>query len=316
MNLKTKIEPISSQIHTKLSKSYRKANKYTGGSIGIMRIAFNSFSDAHGAEGAAAVAYFVFFSLIPLLLLLVSIAGFFLVDIDAIDQILDIVSDEIPLPRELIENNLRQLLNARNIGGIVAIIGLAWSASGSFLSLARNINRAWSRANRLNVVQGRLFALAIIAALVILLIIWYAATNIFNYVSTLLLPYIGEIEFQQTSFWQLSTGATPWVIVFFAFFVLYKWIPNTKVFWAEALAGAIPATITIFIATRLFTWFLSTGIVNFQIIYGSLGTLLGFLTWVYITAFIAIMGAHISSAVASERIRRKKMEKNKEISSN
>lgn len=308
MNLKTKVDPVSSELHTKASRIYHIANKYTGGSIGIIRTAFNSFSDAHGAEGAASVAYFVFFSLIPLLLLLVSITSYFLVDIDAIDQILDILTQETPLPRDLIESNLRQLVKVRSIGSIIGIIGLAWSASGSFLSLARNINRAWSSANRINVIQGRLVALAIIASLVLMIVIWYGVTTIYNYISTLDIPFINTIALQQTIFWRLSSGALPWVIVFLAFFMLYRWVPNTKVALDEALAGAVPTTIVIFIATRLFTWFLSTGMVNFQLIYGSLGTLLGFLTWVYITAFIAIMGAHICSAVSTTRIARQQAE--------
>lgn len=304
MNLKTKVEPVSTEIHTRASRIYHLANKYTGGSIGITRAAFNSFSDAHGAEGAASIAYFVFFSLIPLLLLLVSITSYFLVDIDAIDQILDLISQEIPLPRDIIESNLRQLVKVRSIGSIIGIIGLAWSASGSFLSLARNINRAWSSANRINVIKGRLLALAIIASLVLLIVIWYAITTIYNYISSLNLPFFDPIALQQTIFWRLSSGALPWVIVFLAFLMLYRYVPNTKVALDEALAGAIPTTITIFLATRLFTWFLSTGLVNFQIIYGSLGTILGFLTWVYITAFIAIMGAHISSAISAARFAR------------
>ena len=296
--MSSKANPIKN-IQSRIRHAYEWADQRSGGVFSIIGTAFESFSDAHGAEGAASVAYFVFFSLIPLLLLLVSITGFLLVDVDAISEVLDIISEEIPIPRDLIESNLRQLLQARNIGGIIGIIGLIWSASGSFLSLTRNINRAWSRANRLNVIQGRLFALAIIAAIVLLMIIWYSATNFINYISRLEVPFIGEIAIQQTTFWKLSSGAVPWIIIFMAFFILYRWVPNTKVRWVEALSGAIPTTIAIFIATRLFAWFLSTGVVNFQIIYGSLGTLLAFLTWVYITAFIAIFGAHISSAVAA-----------------
>jgi membrane protein len=105
--------------------------------------------------------------------------------------------------------------------------------------------------------------LAIVAALVIMIIIWYATTNLVNYVISLQLPFIQEIEIQRTLFWKLSSSAL------------------------------------IYIATQGFTWFLQSGVVNYQLIYGSLGTILAFLTWVYITAFIVIMGAHISSSIAS-----------------
>lgn len=289
---------VNKEVKTKLSTTYQWANKRSGGTLAILRRAFDSFSDAHGAEGAASIAYFAFFSLIPLLLLMASIAGFLLVDVDAISELLDFISQEIPIPYELIESNLRQLMRARNIGSIIGVIGLVWSASGSFISLTRNINRAWSKANRLNFVQGRLIALAIVAALVIAIAIWYAFTNIVNYILSFNLPFIKEIALQQTLFWRLSSSALPWLFVFLAFITLYRWVPNIKVRWREAFWGAVAALVAIYIATKGFTLFLSSGVVNFQIIYGSLGTILAFLTWVYISAFIAIMGAHISSSIA------------------
>jgi membrane protein len=295
------IKQLKNKSRKKLVKGYRWANQYSGGVVGILNRAFKNFSSVNGAEGAASVAYFVFFSIIPLLLLLVSIAGYLLVGVDTIDKILNVITQEIPLPRDLIESNLRQLLRARNIGGAVALIGLAWAASGSFLSLTRNINLAWPNAKRFNVIQGRLFALAIIAALVLLIVIWYAATVVFEYASTYGKPLLGDIAVQKTLFWKLSTSMLPWVLVFFAFLILYRWVPNTRVKWSEALGGTIPATVTMFLATRLFAWFLSTGVVNFQLVYGSLGTILAFLTWVYITAFIAIFGAHICSSIAKTK---------------
>lgn len=296
--MKVSNDLVNKELKTRVSSTYQWANKRSGGALAIFRRAFTSFSDVHGAEGAASVAYFAFFSFIPLLLLLASIAGFLLVDIDAIGEMLDFISQDVPIPRELIESNLRQLMRARNIGSIIGVIGLVWSASGSFISLTRNINRAWSKANRLNFVQGRLIALAIVAALVIAIVIWYAITNIVNYISSLNLPFIQEIAIQQTIFWRLSSSALPWLFVFLAFITLYRWVPNTSVRWSEAFWGALTASIAIYIATKGFTLFLRSGVVNFQLIYGSLGTILAFLTWVYITAFIAIMGAHISSSIA------------------
>lgn len=297
--MKDSINLVDKKIKTRLANTYQWLNQRSGGMLAIMRGAIDSFSDVQGAEGAASISYFVFFSLIPLLLLLVSIVGFLLVDVDAIDKFLNLLSENIPLPRDWIENNLSQLMQARNIGGIVAGIGLVWSASGSFISLCRNINRAWPKANRLNFIQGRLIALAIVAALVIMIIIWYATTNLVNYVISLQLPFIQEIEIQRTLFWKLSSSALPWLFVFLALLTLYRWVPNTKVRWNEAFWGAISVSISIYIATQGFTWFLQSGVVNYQLIYGSLGTILAFLTWVYITAFIVIMGAHISSSIAS-----------------
>jgi membrane protein len=75
-------------------------------------------------------------------------------------------------------------------------------------------------------------------------------------------------------------------------------LPNTKVKWSEALWGAAIASILINLATRIFTWFLGSGMAAFEVIYGSLGAGLALVTWVYVCAVIVLIGAHISAAVA------------------
>ena len=62
--------------------------------------------------------------------------------------------------------------------------------------------------------------------------------------------------------------------------------------------GAAIASILINLATRIFTWFLSSGMASFEVIYGSLGAGFALVTWVYVCAFLILVGAHISAAVA------------------
>jgi len=46
--------------------AYQRANKLSGGSLGILGDAFGSFKDARAGEAAAGIAYYAFFSLFPL----------------------------------------------------------------------------------------------------------------------------------------------------------------------------------------------------------------------------------------------------------
>ena len=55
------------------------------------------------------------------------------------------------------------------------------------------------------------------------------------------------------------------------------------------------------IATDGFSWYLSSGIVRYELVYGSLGTVVALMLWIYIGVLITLFGAHLSAAVARHR---------------
>jgi membrane protein len=92
----------------------------------------------------------------------------------------------------------------------------------------------------------------------------------------------------------------PRVFTFFALWGLYRWVPNTEVKWSEALWGASVATLAWEIATNGFTWYLSSGIVQYELLYGSLGAIVALMLWIYIISLITLFGAHLSAAIARQ----------------
>ena len=229
---------------------------------------------------------------------LVSILGFFIEKLGAPVKIAELITQAIPISSDLVYNNLIQILNARSLGGIIGIIGLMWAASSVFITVSRNINRAWSDASVRNVIQNRLVAFTMIVILLVLTGGWIASTILFGLVPKIVIPYFGEIDIFQTQTWYYLSNLLPWSLAFLILLGLYFWIPNTQVKWKEAFWGALIASIALNLATRVFTWLLSSGLAAFDILYGSLGTALALLTWVYISALIVLIGAHLSSAIA------------------
>jgi membrane protein len=97
--------------------------------------------------------------------------------------------------------------------------------------------------------------------------------------------------------WEFSSRLLTWLTAFLAFIALYRFIPNVRVRWREAFWGALLATAAWNLVSAAFTWLLSAGLINYEDIYGPLATTLAFLTWVYVSAFIVVFGAHLSAAV-------------------
>ena len=47
----------------------------------------------------------------------------------------------------------------------------------------------------------------------------------------------------------------------------------------------------------MFTWFIQGGFVQYELIYGSLGTVAALLFWMYLISLITIFGAHLSAVI-------------------
>jgi membrane protein len=99
------------------------------------------------------------------------------------------------------------------------------------------------------------------------------------------------------SFTQVMIG----LLLFTSLLILYWWLPRTKVLWREAAWGAIIGSIGISGVTSGFTWFLESGLSNYNLVYGSLGAIVALLFWIYLLSLIIFAGAHLSAAIAYVR---------------
>ncbi len=50
-----------------------------------------------------------------------------------------------------------------------------------------------------------------------------------------------------------------------------------------------------------FAWYLSSGLSQYQLVYGSLGTIVALLFWVYLTGTIVLIGAHLTASIQHAR---------------
>jgi membrane protein len=91
-----------------------------------------------------------------------------------------------------------------------------------------------------------------------------------------------------------------WLSLFITLFFLYYWIPKTKVQWREALWGALVASLASEIVTTGFTWYLGSGLSNYNMVYGPLGAIVALLTWIYVLSLIILFGAHLGAAIAQQ----------------
>lgn len=313
------IDRLRRETKEKIKSLFLWADGLSRGSLDVSIQALRSFNEARATEAAAAIAYYALFSLFPLLIILVVVSSSLLQNQDVQDQILNLVSEVLPpgeelaraslqrilelgsLPpaQEILKENVQQVMKLRVPVGIVAALGLLWASTSVFTALALNIDRAWQGAARRNYLKWRLLGLAMAGGLMIgLLVVSLFLAGLFGLLSRI--P--GEsAPIHEAWFLKALSDLVPVLLVFLISFVLYLWAPNTEVRRSEAGWGALAATFSWTVSKMAFSWYLVIWMARHQLVYGSLGTVVALMLWVYLSGMIILYGAHLSAAIGQRR---------------
>lgn len=270
--------------------------QWSRGLVTIIKWAIKRFLENRGAEAASSISYYALFSLFPFLLFLAASASYVLEQEGIQQQILEYISEVFPFSQDAIISQIETVLAARGAVGLFALITFLWSASGVFNTLTAHINRAWFRSNTRGILHQRLIALGIIAGLVGLTYGSLIATTFFN-----LLPISKLIIWEKPTSWEtfsnLSSQVVPLLIRLIIFYLLYRIVPATRVKGMAAFWGALVAALAWELVTDAFTWVLSSGLVHYELVYGSLGAIIALLFWIYMISWILLFGAYLTAAI-------------------
>src|SRR5258708_40131090 len=96
----------------------------------------------------------------------------------------------------------------------------------------------------------------------------------------------------------MSMGAAllPLGIDTLMFGMLFRFIPQNNISWRALIPAAIFAGIFWELSKNLFGWYVAH-LANFGLMYGSLGTVIGLLTWTYLTGCVISLCAEIAVAM-------------------
>jgi membrane protein len=261
------------------------ANAMTDGLLSHVWQAIVRFSK-HGTREAAALSYYATFSLFPLLLLVIIVIGTALGPAAARNQIDSVLRLFLPVnTANFLQENIALALEQRGSFGLVAGVSLLWSSLGLFSSLSSALSRTFRDENPRNTWHQRLVGLTMMIALSVLLIASLAATVMF-----VLLDFV---FFYQRSSW-ISFGAfiIPLSLSVAIFAFLYRFIPRQRVRWDAIWVAAFIGGGLWELAKRLFTWYLDN-LASYNLVYGSVATMIVLMFWIYLTGIIVLLGAEI-----------------------
>lgn len=280
-----------------LDRVYLRLDRLLGGSLTLLIRTGLAFSQDDGAVISRSIAYYALFSLFPLLLVLISVGSSILTAGATQETILALVERIIPVARDLVQDNIEQVLEAQSTVGVLALLGLVWSASGVFMAIYRAVNRAWGNPKSQLFWSEKLFGLAVVLVVGLILL----ATTLYSTILDLLRGWQGAFfdwelpaGIQTSQLWDwLLTLLLP-LITAVTFVILYRTIPRNRVTWRDVWLGGLVAGLSWEAARRLYTWYLSS-FSRHSLIYGSVGAIIGFLLWSYLSAMILLLGAEFTA---------------------
>jgi membrane protein len=276
---------------------YEWLNKRTYGAVRVLRIAIYNYGESNVTQAAAGMAFYAFFSLFPLLLFLIVGASYILEVESAYNYVIENVYRALPTAQSLIDANLQLVLNSRGAVSLVSLAGFLWSSTSFFSILTRNINRANPNSTKRGFFEDRVVALGMIGLLALLLGLSFMSSTITGVLQKINVFSIDETPLHETIVWRYLIKIVPYLITLLLLTALYRYIPKEKVGWKGVLISAPLAALFWQGATKIFTWLIQGGLVQYELIYGSLGTLAGLLFWVYLISLITIFGAHLSAVI-------------------
>ena len=248
---------------------------------------FNQCIDDRCPQIAASLAYATLLALIPLTVLIYKIYTTTLIDpvlqLKAQAFVFDSLS---PTTAEQVRQYLFESAIQASSINIIGLFMLLISVVVMMYTIDTALNSIW-KINTPRYLIRRIFvylALLIFGPLAISFSL-FASTYIASL--PLIASLLGESVEKGLFSW------LPFVVLWAAFTMLYKWIPDCKVRWLHAFSGATFAVCLFEIAKTIFTLYVSY-FPNYELLYGALAAIPLLLIWIYLTWLIVLIGAEIA----------------------
>jgi membrane protein len=183
---------------------------------------------------------------------------------------------------------------------IVAIILSLWAASSVIKSLIDGFNAAYRVPRNRSILAHAAIGM-MLALLALLPLLGASSLILFGGAierAVLKLMRVDPILNPFAGWWELLSRVMRYMVAFAATAsltaILYFYGPYRKQRWSRVWPGAILATILWLLATVVFAWYVRN-ITNYNVLYGSVGTAIALLIWMYLLAAIALFGCEFNA---------------------
>lgn len=270
---------------------------YTG------KAAFAEFQRDQCTDLAAALTYYSVLSVFPAILALVSLLGVFGQGQETTDAMLEILRQ---LGQADIADRLEEpiaAMVANQSAGVALVVGLAgalWGASGYVGAFGRALNRIYQVDEGRPVWKLRPIVLLITLGLVVMAAIVLVGLVVSGPLAQAIGDAVGLGE-QSLVVWEIAKWPVILGIVIVMVAVLYYATPNVKQPKFRWVSVGAAVAIGIWVIASIGFGFYVTNFARYDSLYGSLGSVIVFLLWLWLTNLALLFGAEIDAELERAR---------------
>lgn len=254
----------------------------------------NKIVEVRMAESAAALAYYLTLATFPALISLVAIIAY--LPIDGLEKnIVHLISNSVPGNSGLvIIEILKEVLSEKkpsllSFGFFAAI----WFSSSGMEAIINQLNYSFKVKELRSLGRRRLVAVGLTLIYVFSLIVVTLFTILGQKLNFIILDFFGFSYLAKTTYFIIK------YFIGFGFLLLmfssiFYFAPAQKQVFKFISAGSCFSSIVLVIAAIGFNFYISN-LASYNEIYGSIGGVIVYMLWLYITGFILLLGAEINA---------------------
>jgi membrane protein len=246
---------------------------------------------------AAAVAYNFTLAVFPTIIFLFSLLPY--MPIEHLDlKMIGFLKGTIP---KNLQGDLTELISEivnKKRGGVLSfgfLFALFASTSG-IMALIRSFNLTYKTNENRGFFKERFIAVGLNFLLTFVLLIAFTVFILGNFVVKML----AKKDLIQYDFTFYLTKSLTYLIIFSVFFftisIIYYYAPAIHKRWKFFNAGSITASIMTILVTNLFSYYL-VNFASYHKVYGSIGSLIALMVWLYFVSLILIVGFEINASI-------------------
>ncbi|MFP5041308.1 YihY/virulence factor BrkB family protein [Parasediminibacterium sp. JCM 36343] len=269
----------------------------------ILKNSFSGFSTDNITKLSASLAYYTIFSMGPLLVMIIALCSIFFgreaVEGKIYAQMQHFVGNDTALQLQQIIKNAF-ITGKGKVAAIIGGVSLLVGATSVFAEIQESINMIWGlkpkpKKGWLKLLQNRFLSFSVIISLGFLLLVSLGLSAIIEGLSSRLQAIYPGVTV--IIFYLLNLTITL-IVTSVIFAVIFKVLPDAKIQWKDVVAGALATSFLFMLGKFGISFYIGQS--NIGSTYGTAGSLVVLLLWIYYSSIILYFGAEFTKAYAME----------------
>ena len=264
--------------------------------LATLKRTLKEFSADNLTDWAAALTYYGVMALFPAIIALMSIIG--LIGPSATQPLIDNLGKVAPGPaRDIVTSAITGLASSRGAAGVAFVVGLVLalnSASGYIAAFTRASNSIYEVEEGRPIWKLKPIQIGITVVLLLLLVVVAVAVTVSGPVADQVGKVIG-VGSSATTIWDIAKIPLILIAVTFMIAFLYWAAPNVKQPGFKFVSPGGALALFVFIVVSLLFAFYVANFSSYNKTYGSLGGVIAFLVWIWLTNISILFGAEFNA---------------------